>query len=78
MKKIITINDRGTITLPKDLREKYGLEAGGKIIIEESEGGLLLHPGVTFSVEIYNDNRLEEFAEQNEAELEEFDFERDL
>jgi AbrB family looped-hinge helix DNA binding protein len=78
MKKIVTINDRGTITLPKDLRKKYGLEAGGKIIIEESEGGLLLHPGVTFSVEIYSDNRLQEFAEQNEAELEEFDFERGL
>ncbi|NJR45802.1 MAG: AbrB/MazE/SpoVT family DNA-binding domain-containing protein [Hyellaceae cyanobacterium CSU_1_1] len=78
MKKIVTINDRGTITLPKDLREKYGLEAGGKIVIEESEEGLLLHPGVTFSVEIYGDNRLKEFAEQNEAELEEFDLEQGL
>ena len=73
MKKIVTINNRGTITLPKDLRQKYGLEAGGKIVIEEIEEGLLLRPGVTFSVEIYSDNRLKEFAEQNEAELEEFD-----
>ena len=73
MKKIVTINNRGTITLPKDLRQKYGLEIGGKVVIEESEEGLLLRPGVTFSVEIYSERRLEEFAEQNEAELEEFD-----
>ena len=73
MDKIVTISDRGTITLPKDLRQKYGLEAGGKIVIEESEEGLLLRPGVTFSIEVYSNNRLEEFAKHNEAELEEFD-----
>lgn len=72
MKKIVTINDRGTITLPKDLRQKYGLEAGGKVVIEESEEGLLLRPGVTFSVEIYSSDRLKEFEEHNEEELEEF------
>jgi len=73
MKKIVTINDRGTITLPKDLRQKYGLEAGGKVVIEESEAGLLIRPGVTFSVEIYSSDRLKEFAVHNEADLEEFD-----
>ena len=69
----LTISDRGTITLPKDLRQKYGLEAGGKVIIEESEEGLLLRPGVTFSVEIYSSSRIKEFAKHNETELEDFD-----
>lgn len=73
MQKIVTISERGTITLPKDLRRKYGLENGGKVVIEESEEGLLIRPGVTFSVEVYSSDRLKEFEEQNEAELEEFD-----
>ncbi|GAB4224624.1 MAG: hypothetical protein Kow0049_00420 [Stanieria sp.] len=73
MERIISINERGSITLPKDLRKKYGLEAGGQVIIEESEEGLLLRPGVTFSVEIYSDKRMEEFQQQNEDELEEFE-----
>lgn len=73
MKKIVTINDRGTITLPKDLRQKYGLETGGKVVIEESEEGLLIRPGVTFSVEIYSSDRLKEFEVHNEDHLEEFD-----
>jgi AbrB family looped-hinge helix DNA binding protein len=73
MERIILINERGTITLPKDLRKKYGLETGGQIVIEESDEGLLLRPGVTFSVEIYSDRRVEEFQQQNEDELAEFE-----
>jgi AbrB family looped-hinge helix DNA binding protein len=73
MERIISINERGTITLPKDLRKKYGLEAGGQVIIEESDEGLLLRPGITFSVEIYSDKRVEEFQQQNEDELEAFE-----
>jgi AbrB family looped-hinge helix DNA binding protein len=75
MERIISINERGTITLPKDLRNKYGFEAGSQIVIEESEEGLILRPGVTFSVEIYSDQRIEEFQQQNEAELEGFELE---
>jgi AbrB family looped-hinge helix DNA binding protein len=75
MKKIVTINDRGSITLPKELRRKYGLETGGKVVIEEGEEGLLLRPGVTFSVEIYSEDRLKEFQESNEDELKDFDLE---
>ena len=73
MNRIISIDERSAITLPKDLRKKYGLEAGGQIVIEEGESGLILRPGVTFSVEIYSDERLEEFQQQNEVELEAFE-----
>lgn len=58
MSIIISISDHGTITLPKDLRKKYGLEAEGQIVIEEGELGLILRPGVTFSVEMYSHERL--------------------
>jgi AbrB family looped-hinge helix DNA binding protein len=75
MERIISINERGTITLPKDLRNKYGFEVGSQIVIEESAEGLILRPGVTFSVEIYSDKRIEEFQQQNEAELEGFELE---
>ena len=75
MERIISMNNRGTITLPKDLRNKYGLKPGGQIIIVESEEGLLLRPGVTFSVEIYSDKRIKEFQQNNETELDGFELE---
>ena len=50
--------------------KKYGLEAGGQIVIEESEAGLILRLDAKFPVEIYSDERVEEFERHNEKELE--------
>ena len=72
MNRIISINEQGTITLPQDLIKKYGLEVGIQIVIEESEAGLILRPNIMFPVEIYSDERVEEFRQQNEKELENF------
>ena len=44
------MNEARSLSL-KHLRKKYGLEAGGQIVIEEGESGLILRSGVTFSIE---------------------------
>ena len=72
MNRIISIDEQGAIALPQDLIEKYGLEVGGQIVIEESEAGLILRPNAAFPVEIYSDERVEEFCQQNEDELKDF------
>ena len=69
MTKVININPRGTLTLPKELRRRLGLPQGGQIVAEETREGILLRPGATFPVEIYTDKRLAEFARQNEEAL---------
>ena len=72
MSRIISIDEQGAIALPQDLIKKYGLQAGGQVVIEESEVGLILRPSATFPVEIYSDERVEEFRQQNEGELKDF------
>ena len=72
MNRIISINEQGAIALPQDSIEKYGLKAGGQIVVEESEAGLILPPNTTFPVEIYSDERVAEFEQQNEKELDDF------
>lgn len=72
MNRIISIDEQGAIALPKDLIKKYGLQAGKQIVIEESETGLILRPNTTFPEEIYSDERVEEFRQQNEDELKDF------
>ena len=71
MNRIVSINEQGAIALPQDLIEKYGLKVGGQIVIEESEAGLILRPNDKF-LEIYSDERVAEFEQQNEKELENF------
>lgn len=68
MVKVININDRGTLTLPKESRDRLGLRGSGQVVIEETPDGILLRPGVTFPVEIYTEDRLAEFK-RGEDEL---------
>ena len=69
MTKVITINERGTLTLPKELRQRLGLQASGQLVAEDTAEGVLLRTGVTFPVEIYTDKRLAEFQRNNEDAL---------
>jgi AbrB family looped-hinge helix DNA binding protein len=61
----IQINDRGGLTLPKELRKKLGLEKGGVVMAESSPDGILLKPAVAFPIELYTDERIAEFDKQD-------------
>ena len=76
MTKIININGRGTLTLPKVLRERVGIQTRGQVVVEETSKGLLLRPGVTVPVEIYSAQRLAEFERNNETALAGFKLKR--
>ena len=69
MTKVININDRGILTLPKEMRRRLGVNGNSQIIAEETGDGVLLRAGVTFPVELYSDKRLAEFDRNNEQAL---------
>ena len=70
MRTVVQINPRGTFTIPKELREKYGLCT--QAILEETADGLVLRPAATYPVEIYTEERLAEFQRMNEDGLRAF------
>lgn len=76
MTKVISMNERGTLTLPKEFRQKFGLKAGGQIVIEETDEGILLRAGFTSPVEMYSSTRLAEFERNNEEALAGFNLKR--
>jgi len=57
----IQVNERGSLTLPKLLRKKLGIERGGVVMAELSTEGLVLKPAVSFPIELYSNERVEEF-----------------
>ncbi len=69
MTKVININGRGTLTLPKDLRERMGLTGEGQVVAEATPEGILIRAGATFPVEIYTEKRVAEFFRHNEQAL---------
>lgn len=63
----VIVGRRGTITLPARLRKRYGLEQDDELLVEETEQGLLLRPAVSMPVEIYTEERIAEFTQDDEA-----------
>ncbi len=40
----IKVDDRGRITIPTNLREKYGIFPGDELNVEDSQGKIFLNP----------------------------------
>ena len=76
MTKVISMNKRGTLTLPKELRRRIGMAGGGQVVAEETSEGILIRAGATFPVEIYTDQRMAEFERNNEKALAKFRFKK--
>ena len=76
MTKVISINGRGTLTLPKELRQRIGLTGEGQVVAEETSEGILIRAGATFPVELYTDKRVAEFNRHNEQALARFRFKK--
>jgi bifunctional DNA-binding transcriptional regulator/antitoxin component of YhaV-PrlF toxin-antitoxin module len=70
MIKVITVNERGALTLPKEMREKLGVTRGGQLVADMDEcGKAVLRAGVVMPVEIYSKAQVDEFQRMNEAPL---------
>lgn len=41
------VGKRGQVTLPKELRDKLGIAAGDKVVVEEEEGKIVIKTPVT-------------------------------
>ena len=67
MKVEITMNERGSITIPAAMRKAFGLKGNERLIIEDTGQGLLLRPTVSVPIEIYSEERIKEFASDEEA-----------
>ena len=62
----VTMNSRGVITIPRKMRELYGLKDQDQLLIEDTPQGLLLRPTVSIPIEIYTDERIAEFLSWEE------------
>lgn len=59
------IGQRGTFVIPAQLRQRFGLQDGSEIVVEETTEGILLRPAATLPVEIYTPERRAELLLSN-------------
>jgi len=70
----ILIGKRGTVVIPAKIRQRYKLDEGSPMLIEERADGILMRPAVTtpVEVEIYTPERLAEFFLNNAMDEEDY------
>ena len=63
----IVMGKRGTVVIPAKIRQRFKLDEGSPMLIEEREDGLLMRPATIspVDVEIYTPERLAEFFLNN-------------
>lgn len=61
MKETLVVSTRGQITLPAALRRRFGIKAGGVIILEERGNEVVLKPGAVVEIDLYTDEQITEW-----------------
>jgi AbrB family looped-hinge helix DNA binding protein len=67
MEDCITVNVQGAITIPARLCEAYGIKPNDKLLVQPTGDGLLLRPVAGESIEVYTEDRIAEFATDEDA-----------
>ena len=66
--EIIPLTERGSLTLPAAFRKELGLSGKQQLIAQINDmGEIVLKPAAVFPIETYSDERIKEFAEQDDA-----------
>ena len=65
----LKIAPRGTVTIPKEMRQRFSLKKDDLLIAEATNSGILLRPAAVYPIEIYSEERIAEFEKHNNAEL---------
>jgi AbrB family looped-hinge helix DNA binding protein len=58
MKQTLIVSNRGQLTLPANLRKRFGIKDGGAVILEERDNELVLKPAMVLEVEMYSDAQI--------------------
>jgi AbrB family looped-hinge helix DNA binding protein len=65
MKTNIIMSSRGQITLPSEIRKKYGMDEGSVLVAEDRNGEIILKPAAVYEVDYYTDAQIKEWAAED-------------
>ena len=68
MRQTLIVSNRGQLTLPANLRKRFGIKDGGPIILEERDNELVLKPAMVLEVEMYTDAQVSAWDETDRLE----------
>ncbi len=66
MRQTLIVSTRGQITLPADIRRRFGIKSGEPVILEDRNGELVLKPAAVLEVEMYTPEQIAEWDREDQ------------
>jgi AbrB family looped-hinge helix DNA binding protein len=63
---LVQVSPRGGLTLPAEVRNAAGVRPGDTLVVTIEDGRIVLEPAVVLPVEMYSEERIEEFRESGD------------
>lgn len=65
---LVKLGKKGQVTIPRAVLRTVGLEGDAPLLVETTaDGAIVLRPAAVYPIEIYSDDRIEEFESENEV-----------
>ncbi len=65
MRQTLIVSTHGQITLPADIRKRFGIKGGEPVIIEDRNGELVLKPATVLAIEMYSPEQVAAWDQQD-------------
>lgn len=63
---VVKLGKKGQISLPAAVLRKLGLQGTATLLVEATDdGALILRPAAVYPIELYTEERIKEFDEEN-------------
>jgi antitoxin PrlF len=68
VKSSLIVSPRGQITLPSELRKKFGIKEGGVVTVEERNGEIVLRPAAVLEIEMYSNAQVAQWDQEDKLD----------
>ncbi len=58
----VIVGERGQVTIPKKLRERFGIKSKSVVVFEAREDGIMIRPAVTVTVREFSEEFVREVS----------------
>lgn len=66
MQQTLIVSNRGQLTLPANLRKRFGIRNGGAVILEDRDNEIVIKPAAVLEIEMYSDAQVAAWDEEDQ------------
>ena len=61
----VIVGERGQVTIPKKLRDRFGIKSKSPVVFELREDGIMIKPAMTITVREFSDDFIKAIAKSD-------------